>query len=154
MALNRFVNYWASVELLAEFLYARIGLRQNRDARKRRVLELLSDLTGANCMEKVRQAAGVISPTARMKLEAVVPVLSGGTMDGSEFFERSDKGQASLYDIRNDIAHGNHADHELEFTDLAEARITELQDYSRRILVSSILRAGELGERLDRKSEV
>lgn len=149
MALNRFVNYWASVELLAEYFFERLKLGEARSERKDRVLSVLSDLTAKDCFEKVLQASEIVRPTARTKIQAVIPVLTEGELDETLLFRRREQDGMTLAEIRNDIAHGNHADHELEFTDIAEARLQEIQEYSRKVLIGAIVRAEKLAERLE-----
>jgi hypothetical protein len=47
-------------------------------------------------------------------------------------------GGVRLYDLRNDIAHGNRCDHELAFTDLVDEQIYELHKLGKEILQAVI----------------
>lgn len=107
--LNRFVNYWESIELLAHFFYKRIPpMLRDRSPKSRH-------------------------PSIRDKMTIVLPLLTArDDLDDKLFGKRA--GGMSLYGLRNDIAHGNRCDHELAFTDLVDEQIYELQQLGKQIL--------------------
>lgn len=117
--LNRFVNYWESIELLAHFFYKRLPANlRGRPAKPGR-------------------------PTIREKMKAVLPLLtSRDDFDGKLFGEGP--GGVSLYRLRNDIAHGNRCDHELEFTDLVDGQIDEFQQLGKQVLRATFNRVDEV----------
>jgi hypothetical protein len=145
--LNRFVNYWESVELLAHFFYRKLPReltnRPSKSDKKDQVLQILErPPTRRNCLEIAQQCGMVVPPlpSARTVLEATLPVITGQADSAEPLFAKNEEGGKCLYDIRNDIAHGNHCDHELEFTDLVDERLQVMRRISRDVLWQTLHR--------------
>ena len=101
------------------------------------VLQILErPATRRNCLEIAQQCGMVVPPmpSASTVLEAVLPVITGQADSAEPLFAKNEEGGKSLYDLRNDIAHGNHCDHELEFTDLVDKRLRDMRRFSRDVL--------------------
>lgn len=73
-------------------------------------------------------------------MSAVIPILVGGDDFVNRFFEPDNVTQKSLYDIRNDIAHGNYCDHDTQFTEVVEQRLYDMNTLSRDVITATIQR--------------
>lgn len=153
--LNRFLNYWESIELLAHFFYGRLPSelieRPSRSERKNQVLQILNQqVTPSNCLKIAAQCAKFVQPTIRSQMQSVVPILTGRKDFGEVLFEGDSNTGKSLYDIRNDIAHGNYCEHDLAFTALVEERLHDMRSYSSKVLWSTLRRVPILEEYLEK----
>jgi hypothetical protein len=83
-------------------------------------------------------------------LEAVLPILFRDSSILAQLFSASHEGSKSLYQIRNDIAHGNVGDHEVGFTDLVSERLYEMQQLSEAVVTAVLHTSSELEELLAR----
>lgn len=153
--MNRFVNYWESVELLSHFFYRKLPRaltnRPSKSDKKDQVLQILEQqATRRNCLQIAQQCGMVVPPMPRVRtvLESTLPVITGQADLAKALFTKDGKSGRSLYAIRNDIAHGNHCDHELEFTDLVDERLHEMRCFSRDVLWRMLERIPSLEEYL------
>lgn len=105
--LGRYVHYWASVELLAEFLDANLPAsvtKRTPDSEiKQKILENLLSVDGQNYMKKVEACGELARPSVRGRVKRIAALIE---FDEARLFS-APKGDKSLYQIRNDIAHGN-----------------------------------------------
>jgi hypothetical protein len=148
--LNRFLNYWASIELLAHFFYEYLPLEKtSRDQKKATIMGLLADVTESNCLERVAGCTQELQTSIRTKLFKVLPAVSAGKISADGLFDVEKESGKSLYDIRNDIAHGSFCDHEIEFTDVVEKRIHSVQAASREVLYAVLNNASEISRKME-----
>lgn len=144
--LNRFLNYWEAVELLAHYFFrkfpAEVTKRPTRSERKAQILDIMTKepITLANCLAIADKCAGIMQSSIRTEMQSVIPILMGASDFAEKFFEPDDITHRSLYDIRNDIAHGNYCDHDLEFTELVEQRLDDMFVYSEAVIVAAVQR--------------
>ncbi len=153
--LNRFVNYWETIELLCHFLYDELPatvLKKPSKAERQTQLQWLFDpkCSIADLKERANEAANIVRPSIKTKLETALPVLINDDSVVSQLFIGDEKSK-SLYHIRNDIAHGNSADHEIDFTDLVSKRLYEIQQLSEYVLTAFMRQSSVLAEMLARK---
>ena len=131
--LNRFVNYWETIELIGHFFYSNfpstvlgVPAKAERQTHLRDIFA--RDLTDATSRwSAAEDIARLVRPSARTILEAVLPVLFRDSSILAQLVSASHESGKSLYKIRNDIAHGNAAEHEVDFTDLVSMRLYEMQ---------------------------
>lgn len=106
--LGRYLHYFASVELVAHFLYGTLPNdvvgRVPQSEVQRKILELLLDVNSKNYMPTATKIADVLEVSARTKLKRIATLVD---FDADVFFTRAQRDGKSLVDIRNDIAHGN-----------------------------------------------
>ncbi len=144
--INRFLNHWESVELLAHYFYRKLSpdvvARPTKSERKAKILDLLTKqpITSSNCLAVADKCANEIKSSIRKEMLAVIPFLVGKQDFINKFFEPDEKTNRSLYDIRNDIAHGNYCDHDVQFTELIEERLDDMCALSREVIIACIQR--------------
>jgi len=120
--LNRFVNYWESIELLGNFFYPRLAADAvNRKTKKQKKDETMSQLKAAtrkNCIAVVDSCREIIEPSARTRIRDFLGVIVEDATDREtiedKLFQTEAKTGKSLYQIRNDIAHGEISEHQFE----------------------------------------
>jgi hypothetical protein len=151
--LNRFVNLWESIELLGQFFYSKLkpnvlGL-PSREERRNELFALLSGpSTLENCWTAGEQAAQIVRPSIRRQLEAALPIITGDSTLGDSLFVADPENQKSMYDLRNDIAHGNYSDHDIAFTEVVHSKLYDIRELSCRIILAVLQRAGTLSDLL------
>jgi hypothetical protein len=152
--LNRFVNYWETIELMGHFLYSKLPFTvlgvPSKAERQSHLRDIFAkDLTDATSRwSAAEDIARLVRPSARAKLEAVLPILFRDSSILAQLFSASHEGSKSLYQIRNDIVHGNVADHEVDFTDLVSERLYEMQQLSEAVVTAVLRTSSELEELL------
>lgn len=123
---GRYIHYWASIELLGSFFYefldpSRIQ-RKSADAVNADVLRRLLDLNSANYAKVVQECAQILNPPVREKILALADLVLPENADlrqtlyGKEHMNGEPKQNArNMYDLRNDIAHGNISVHDRSY---------------------------------------
>jgi hypothetical protein len=146
--LNSFVNYWESIELLGHFFYTRLPASvvqgKAKTEKKDMIINLLKDVTRDNCMDVVGKCNEIRMPTARTKVLAFLDIITDRGRMEALLFEPDDKTGKSLYQIRNDIAHGNLSEHHFETIESFSHRLFDAQKISRQIILLSIENAEKL----------
>jgi hypothetical protein len=145
---GRYVHYWASVELVANYLYEHsahaVLERKTAADKKRLVLEHLLDLNSRNYMEIVQKCADLQRPSARTKIKAVGKLID---FDTNVFFQRPNRGSGlSMLGIRNDIAHGNVARGDIAFAESNAAQLEEFPKATREFVLRAIVTPLSVGE--------
>ena len=146
--LNRYVSLWAAIELLGHFFHSGLPGRIDRTQKKEKIMRIMEGVNENNCLQKVHEAAKIQHPGTRQILEAVLPRISKGELNAGKLFEENPKSGKSLYDIRNDLAHGKHAGYEAEFTEVVTQSIEELRQFSRGTILAVLRNANELSANL------
>lgn len=154
--LGRYIHYWASIELLGGFFYeylepAHIGRPSNSDL-EATVLRKLLDLSSKNYRDVVNECDRVLNPTAREKILALSKVVLPPDSDIRRMLfdkPRGEKGRPlegarSMYDIRNDIAHGNTSALFREYLDQNAERLERFQRVSFKFIVAVLNNARQL----------
>jgi hypothetical protein len=89
----------------------------------------------------------VYSPI-REKLRSVFALLPDSSDWENELFDRDDSDK-SLYQLRNDIAHGNVSEHHFEDVAAMKKRLWDMSQISRKVLLSTIENVDCLLKNLD-----
>ena len=146
--LNRFVNYWESIELLGHFFYTKLPAsvvqRKAKKEQKNMIINLLKDVTRDNCRGVVEKCNEIREPTARTKILAFLDIITDRDQMEALLFEPDDKTGKSLYRIRNDIAHGKLSEHHFEKIESFNHRLFDAREISRQIILLSIENAEKL----------
>ena len=142
--LNRFLNYWQSIELLGNFFYrqfnANVVHRKLPEEKKHEIMELLSKgVTSKDCMAVIQRCEEIRDPSIRTKTLAFLSVITDRDRMEAELFKPDDKTGKSLYDIRNDIVHGRISEHHFEEKELLSHRLFDIQKISHEIILLSII---------------
>jgi hypothetical protein len=153
--LSRYLSYWASIELLGTFLYDHLPEtmtgRRSKAERQKAVFELLrSPIDEKDGLALVDKLSEIRRPTVRTKLL----VLSHWTADRDALERRlfTKNGGYSLYQIRNDIAHGNVGLHHHDFLEVVRDRLDDMRGISQHIITRLIRDAPRILELLQRRS--
>lgn len=143
--LTRFVSYWESIELLAHGFYPYVSTsRSNKAERRSQILERLSDVNKNNCFEVVQNCYSIMNTSIADKLRIVLPKISTDKQLSDKLFSSDGAGQKSLYQLRNDIVHGNCCEHDLEFTAEVEERFDLMWKYSGQVITGAAENAHSL----------
>lgn len=143
--LTRFVSYWESIELLAHGLYPYVSTsRSNKAERRKKIMELLSDVKKNNCFKVVEDCYNIQNTSIRDKLRIVLPKISTDMQLSDKLFSSGGAGQKSLYQLRNDIVHGNCCEHDLEFAAEVEERLDLMCKYSHQAITGAAENAHSL----------
>lgn len=152
--LNRFVNYWVAIELLGNFFYPRLPAdvvkRKTKGQKKDDIMSQLKAATRNNCMGVIDSCKEISRPSARTKIRGFLGAIVDEATDREsvedELFQADRKTGKSLYQIRNDIAHGEISEHQLEEVGLIDPLLYKARSISRKIILHSINCAGKLGK--------
>ncbi|NQT81351.1 MAG: hypothetical protein HQ555_13280 [Candidatus Aminicenantes bacterium] len=141
--LNRFVNYWESIELLGHYFYTHLNAseinRKSKEDKKHKILEMLrGDLNHSNCTRIVKECNEIRDPTARTKIISVFSKIIDRDKIIGDLFEPDKKSQRSLYKIRNDIAHGKLSEKDFDRESICYSRLYDAQKVSRSMIFSII----------------
>jgi len=116
---GRYLHYWASIELLGAFFYEYLDAsylgRATQAETETSVLRKLLDINSKNYRDTITECHRLLRPTARQQIIALAKlVLPGRPEIRKTLFDKARdakgrpvEGARSMYDIRNDIAHGN-----------------------------------------------
>ena len=147
--LNRFVNYWQSIELLGNFFYDRLPAgvvqRKTTEEKRRDIVDLLKNgVKLDNCMDVVTRCNEIRDPSARARIVAFLKVIADHERIEAELFKPDDKTGKSLYKIRNDIVHGRISEHDFEDIEVLGNRLFDAQKISSEIIWLSIKNAEKI----------
>lgn len=155
--LNRFVNYWESIELLGNFFYPRlpagiVGRKSKKEKRDEIIRLLKKGVTQDNCMDLVKRCDEIRKPVARAKIIGFLRCMLDTAVDlqriENTLFRRDVKTGKSLKEIRDDIAHGEISEHDFETVAALGHRLVDAQRISKEIILRSIMCAEELAHHL------
>jgi len=148
--LNRFVNYWESIELLGNFFYKKlpadvVQYKMEGD-KKEAIIKKLNEkeITLKNCMNIIKDCNEIRRPTAQTKILAFLSIITDRDRMEAALFKRDDKTEKSLYKIRNDIVHGELSEHHFDTTELFNHQLFEVQKISHEIILLTIKNAEKL----------
>jgi hypothetical protein len=142
--LGRYLHYFASVELLANYFYehlpsAKTGRVPESEIRQR-VLEILLSVDGKNYMKSLRECSEIIETSARTKIKSLGKLVG---FDTDVFFQRARRDGKRLIDIRNDIAHGNIDHDDREYVKANQEVLDRFQPSSREFVVRVAIAAAQ-----------
>lgn len=151
--INRFVNYWGSIELLGNFFYKRLPInvthRMSEEEKKDMIINTLKNgITRNNCMDIVQRCNEIRMPTARTKILAYLGFITDRDKMEKMLFEPDDKTGKSLYQIRNDIAHGRLSEHHFEKVESFIHRESDAKKISFEVILLSIKCAEKIVQQL------
>jgi len=138
-SLNRFINYWASIELLGHFFYKNLDRRKTgrltRSQKRNKISNLLRhfDVDKPNS-QLIKDCYAVIEPSIRTKLLSFLDSITDRNDFEQKLFHPDEATKKSLYDIRNDIAHGTISDHHFEEIGSYRKRLYDAARISRDII--------------------
>ena len=147
--LNRFTNYWSSIELLGNYFYPRLQadiVQRNSKSQKRdKILTIIKKgVTLRNCMKIIQECNGIREPSAQTKILSFLGIIANRERMQKALFKPDEKSGKSLYDIRNDIAHGNMSERDFEEVESMRHRINHARSISREIIFETINKAERL----------
>jgi hypothetical protein len=149
--LNRYVNYWTSIELLGHFFHKRFDKGKSKGERKAEIFKKLRDVTKKSCAKVVKDCAEILDPSVKTKISTFLDIIIADRdrlallKDG--LFRKDDKSKKSLYEIRNDIAHGNFSEHDHELVEKVRHKLFDAKLISREILLSTIAWAEKMPDK-------
>ncbi|MCZ7682427.1 MAG: hypothetical protein M5U28_28010 [Sandaracinaceae bacterium] len=151
--LGQYAQYWASIELLASFFYEYckpefIG-RKSNDAIRAEVLARLNDMASKELNETIRDCGELLRPTAQTKVRALLSVIfpkpqkedRRDKIRGLLFAKENGpdgkpiRNSKSLYDIRNDVAHGNISALDRDYYDQHAERLHQFRSVSQAFIL-------------------
>lgn len=139
--LSRFANHWASIEVIGHFFYARLKAdvvgRRSTQQKIYEVNKILNNGSSTVILERITQCKAIVYPSIREKLRSVFALLPDSSDWETELFARDDSNK-SLYQLRNDIAHGNVSEHHFESVAAMKKRLLDMYQISRKVLLSTI----------------
>ncbi len=154
--LSRFINYWASIEFMGSYFYKKLsGIHHDdRGEKKDKVLNillgdqkedkiLLSDLS-ENILEKINKCNDIVNPPIKKRLCSVLNILSNSEDWEETLFSPDADLKKSLYQIRNDIAHGSISGHDFEKVASLAKRLVDMENLSRKIVMLTINNSNKL----------
>ncbi len=153
--LNRFVNYWETIELLGHYFYDKLPAdvvgHKSKEQKKDEIMKLLkgeSIVTRCNCIGTIKKCNAFVEPSARTKITGFLHVIADQAKDQQKIedilFRRDAELGKSLKDIRDDIAHGNISERDFETVARLNNRLDDAQHISKEIILRSIMCAEEL----------
>ena len=101
-------------------------------------MEIINEMTSANCLHKIRECSEVVNPSARTKLDKYLENLPEGEAIKETIYSKDNVAKKSLLDIRNDVAHGNISDNNLRLRGRLPILLHFARIASRRIILDSI----------------
>jgi hypothetical protein len=157
--LNRFMNYWSSIELLGNYFYktlpADMVQRKAMNQKRKAIMHIVEDgVTCENCIDVIRKCNEIREPSARTRMLAFLKNIANQEKKENtlfiqkmekELFMPDEKSGKSLYTIRNDIAHGSMSEYDFEAVEAIRRRLFDAHKISREILIRSITKSKELG---------
>lgn len=153
--LNRFVNYWESIELLGNHFYME---SKSKEEKKNQIMSLLKNVTYTNCEKLVIECKEIIDPSARTKITSFLHLIAEQDTDlqriENALFHGDGKNRKSLNKIRNEIAHGIISEHDFETVAALSHRLVNAQHISEEIILRSINSAEQLAQLETEKSEL
>lgn len=152
--LNRFLNYWSSVELLGNYFYKRLCAsvvqRKTRDKKREEILSIIEKgVTYDNCMKAIQDCNEIREPSARTRILAFLGIIANQEQMEEALFIPDEKSGKSLYQIRNEIGHGYISERDFEKVEVLRHRLLDARNISRDILIRSITSAKELLENIE-----
>lgn len=154
--LNRFVNYWESIELLGNYFFDKLPTdcveRKTKSEKKDLILENLENrtVTRGNCMDEIKKCNDIRNPPIKKRLLAFLNVIADRDEMENKLFIADEQTGKSLYQIRNDIAHGSVSEHHFENFEKFQSRLYDAQKISGEIIFLSINNAEELARLINR----
>jgi len=147
--LNRFLNYWSSIELLGFFFYKHLpngkGIKLTKDQKREKIIKIITDeLTHKNCLEIIRKCNEIRNPTTRTRILSFLENITDRNRMEDLLFNPDEKSKKSLYEIRNDIAHGNISEHDFETFENLRHRLLDARRISREIILRTIYNRDKL----------
>ncbi len=144
--LNRFVNYWSSIELLGNHFYpllqADIVKRNTKQQKREQILTMIKKgITLDNCMAVIQECNQIRDPPARTRILSFLGIITNRARMRKLLYEPDEKSGKSLYDIRNDIAHGNISERDFETIESMRHRLFDARNISREIIIETINKA-------------
>lgn len=154
--LNRFINYWATIELISNYFYNRLpaGMvaRKSVSEKKDEIMRLLQCIERCNCMGKLSRCEEIRQPTAKEKITQFLQIVANPTdskrIKDTLFLKEAVTGK-SLKDIRDDIAHGNISEREFEKVKAFGKRLEDAQRISKEIIILTVINAGKLARKCE-----
>lgn len=147
--LNRFLNYWAAIELLATYLYDYLPVELTGAMPKaKRSDEAMAILNATHfrksCFVTIERLGELRRPTIRTKA-SVLSLFANNPEDlERRLFGAGPNDGPSMYSIRNDIAHGNVSQHHHDFVSLVATRLEDMRSLSRALLLRVLYVAPQL----------
>lgn len=150
--LSRFVNHWASIEVIGHFFYAELKAdivgRRSKQQKKDEVNKILNNRSNTTILDRITQCNAIVYPPIREKLRSVFALLPDSSAWETELFGRDDSDK-SLYQLRNDIAHGKVSEHHFESIATMKERLWDMYQISRKVLFSTIENVDRLLKNFD-----
>ena len=95
-------------------------------------------------MKIIQECNGIRDPSAKIKILSFLGIIANRERMHKALFKPDEKSGKSLYDIRNDIAHGNMSERDFEEVESMRHRINHARSISREIIFETINKAERL----------
>ena len=102
--------------------------------KKKKIMQLLSDLNYENCLDLVQKCFPIVDPGIPHKLRDVLSVIPKAANLADKLLDGGDR---SFYQIRNDIVHGNCCENDLEFTAEVDEKLHLIREYSYQVITGA-----------------
>jgi hypothetical protein len=150
--LNRFLNYWESIELLGHFFFDKLPMdmtkKDSKSEKRLKIKNKLNEIDDSNCLKTIEECIKIMKPTARIKIECLIRVLFDEEDVQIELidtlFKKRPEIKMSYKDIRDSIAHGNFSENNREFVVMVNDNIYEMYKSSAKIILNLIKKSEEL----------
>lgn len=147
--LNRFLNYWSSIELLGNHFYPRLQAdivrRMTKQQKREQILTIIKKgITLDNCMTLIEECNKIRAPPARTRILSFLGIITNRERMYKSLFEPDEKSGKSLYQIRNEIAHGRISERDFERVESMRHRLFDARNISREIIIETINKAESL----------
>lgn len=140
---SRYVHYWASVELLATYFWDHLPAektsRPPESEIKQKILENILDINSSNYLEKIKKSSELLQASARTQVKALARLVD---FDSDVFFSKPRDGK-NIYEVRNDIAHGNVANDDRMYADQHKAILEKYSDQTRDFVIRVVIAAAQ-----------
>lgn len=140
--LGRFVSYWASIELLGNYFYANLDPEligsMDKSKKKRLILDILSDDLSKDTFRKIEKCYFLMRPPIREKICSFLSFISDSNEWKEALFLPDADSKKSLYQIRNDIAHGSISEHDFEKVASLKKRLADMWNISRKVVLITL----------------
>ncbi len=140
--LGRFVSYWASIELLGEYFYKNLNPKligkKDKSTKKKQILNVLSNDLSKNIFQKIEQCFFLMNPPIREKLGSFLNLISNSNEWEKALFSPDADTNKSLYQIRNDIAHGLISEHDFEKVASLKKRLADMGNMSKKVVLITL----------------
>ena len=151
--LNRFVNYWESMELLGSYFFKHLSEAKikciPKSKKQEEIMKILetAEIQKRNCMEIVHQCNEIKNPSIQTKMKSYLNLIYSSDEKNeiiNQLFNEDLEDNPSLYQLRNRIAHGDISEHEFETVHTIKEKLYQIRKLSRNMILTTIKKSDYL----------